>query len=213
MEKMGVCSKAASPWASLLRMTPKKDSTWRPCGDYRRLNLTTEPDHYAMPNISDLTFSIGTSRVFSKLDLLKGYFQVPVNPEYAPKTAITTPFGTYVFQYSTFGLRNSGATFQRMMDQIFGHLPHCRVYIDDILVASQRTSKTPSVCTRTTSQERPRYQERQMCHWRINCRVPWSRHQWRWHPTYSSQQISKTNYSQTTTRIPGDDQLLSQASM
>ena len=137
MEKMGVCSKAASPWASPLYMTPKKDGTWRPCGDYRRLNLITEPDHYAMPNISDLTSSIGTSRVFSKLDLLKGYFQVPVNPEDAPKTAITTPFGTYMFHYSTFGLRNSGATFQRMMDQIFGHLPYCRVYIDDILVASE----------------------------------------------------------------------------
>ena len=137
MEKMGVCSKVASPWASPLHMTPKKDGTWRPCGDYRRLNLITEPDHYAMPNISDLTSSIGTSRVFSKLDLLKGYFQVPVNPEDAPKTAITTPFGTYVFHYSTFGLRNSGATFQRMMDQIFGHLPYCRVYIDDILVASE----------------------------------------------------------------------------
>ena len=137
MEKMGVCSKAASPWASPLHMTPKKDGTWRPCGDYRRLNLITEPDHYAMPNISDLTSSIGTSRVFSKLDLLKGYFQVPVNPEDEPKTAITTPFGTYVFHYSTFGLRNSGATFQRMMDQIFGHLPYCRVYIDDILVASE----------------------------------------------------------------------------
>ena len=95
MEKMGVCSKAATPWASPLHMTPKKDGTWRPCGDYRRLNLITEPDHYAMPNISDLTSSISTSRVFSKLDLLKGYFQVPVNPDDVPKTAITTPFGTY----------------------------------------------------------------------------------------------------------------------
>ena len=137
MEKMGVCSKAATPWASPLHMTPKKDGTWRPCGDYRRLNLITEPDHYAMPNISDLTSSISTSRVFSKLDLLKGYFQVPVNPDDVPKTAITTPFGTYVFHYSTFSLRNSGATFQRMMDQIFGHLPYCKVYIDDILVASE----------------------------------------------------------------------------
>ena len=72
MEKMGVCYKAATPWASPLHMTLKKDDIWRPCGDYRRLNLITEPTHYAMSYISDLTSSISTSRVFSKLDLLKG---------------------------------------------------------------------------------------------------------------------------------------------
>jgi len=117
-------------------MTKKADGTWRPCGDYRRLNMITEADHYPMPNIMDLTNNIGTARVFSKLDLLKGYFQVPVHPEDIPKTAITTPFGSYVFHYSTFGLRNSGATFQRMMDVIFGHLPFCAAYVDDILIYS-----------------------------------------------------------------------------
>ena len=108
--------KSASPWASPLHMTPKNDGTWRPCGDYRRLSIITKPDHYAMPNISDLTSSISTARIFSNLDLPKGYFQVPVNPNDVPKTAITTPFGTYMFHYSTFGLRNSGTTFLWMMD-------------------------------------------------------------------------------------------------
>ena len=68
-----------------------------------------------MPNITDLTNSISSARVFTKLDLLKGYFQVPVHPAYVPKTAIITPFGSYVFHYFRFGLKNSGATFQRMM--------------------------------------------------------------------------------------------------
>jgi len=137
MERMGICSKAASPWASPLHLTEKQDGTLRPCGDYRRLNLVTEPDHYPTPNIADLTSTIGGARVFSKLDLLKGYFQVPVNPADVPKTAIITPFGSYVFHYSTFGLRNSGATFQRMMDQIFGHLPFCVAYVDDLLIFSE----------------------------------------------------------------------------
>ena len=136
MERMGICSKASSPWASPLHMVHKSDGSWRPCGDYRRLNLITEPDHYPMPNIADFTNSIGTARVFSKLDLLKGYFQVPVHPADVPKTAIITPFGSYVFHYSTFGLRNSGATFQRMMDSIFGDLPNVLVYIDDLLIFS-----------------------------------------------------------------------------
>ena len=136
MERMGVCTKASSPWASPLHMTKKSDGTWRPCGDYRRLNLVTEPDHYPMPNITDLTSNIGDARIFSKLDLLKGYFQVPVYPDDVQKTAIVTPFGSFVFKYSTFGLRNSGATFQRTMDQIFSHLPFCAVYVDDILIFS-----------------------------------------------------------------------------
>ena len=137
MVKMGVCAKAASPWAAPLHMTPKPDGTWRPCGDYRLLNKQTEADHYPVPNITDLISNLHGARVFSKLDLLKGYFQVPVWPEDVPKTAIITPFGSFVFYYSTFGLRNSGATFQRLMDSIFGEVPFILVYVDDILIFSR----------------------------------------------------------------------------
>ena len=149
MEKMGVCSKSASPWASPLHMTPKKDGTWRPCGDYRRINIITEPDHYAMPNISDLTSSIGTARIFSKLDLLKGYFQVPVNPDDVPKTAITTPFGTYVFHYFDIWLAQQWSNFSEddgsntrpssFLPSVHRRYPHC-------LREPQRTQRTSSGC-------------------------------------------------------------------
>lgn len=137
MVRMGVCAKAASPWAAPLHMTPKADGTLRPCGDYRNLNKQTEPDHYPVPNMADLINSLHGAKVFSKLDLLKGYFQVPVHPEDVPKTAIITPFGSFVFFYSTFGLKNSGATFQRLMDTIFGEIPFVVVYIDDLLIFSR----------------------------------------------------------------------------
>ena len=101
-------------------MVKKADGTWRPCGDYRKLNNVTTADRYPMPNIADITNVIGDATVFSKLDLLKAYFQVPVHQPDQAKTAITTPFGSYIFKYSTFGLKNNGATFQRLMDSIFG---------------------------------------------------------------------------------------------
>ena len=137
MEKSGICQKASSPWASPLHLVEKPDGSWRPCGDYRRLNMKTEPDKYPLPNIADVTSSLHEATIFSKIDLLQGYFQVPVNPADIPKTAIITPFGSYTFNYSCFGLKNSGATFQRMMDGIFGNLDFCICYIDDILIFSK----------------------------------------------------------------------------
>ena len=56
------------------------------------------------------------------------------------RTAIITPFGMFEFLRIPFGLRNAGQTFQRMMDQIFGDLPFCFVYVDDILVFSKNFS-------------------------------------------------------------------------
>ena len=137
LERQGICQKAASPYASPLHLVPKPDGDWRPCGDYRRLNMDTEPDHYPLPNITDVTSSLHKAKLFSKLDLLKGYFQVPVSKVDIPKTAIITPFGTFTFNYSCFGLRNAGATFQRLMDTILGDLPFCICYVDDILIFSK----------------------------------------------------------------------------
>ena len=136
MVKMGICKREGSAYGSPLHMTKKSDGTFRPCGDYRLLNAQTEPDRYPVPNIADLTNVLHGATIFSKIDLLKGYFQIPMNPEDASKTAIVTPFGSFVFYYTPFGLRNAGATFQRLMDQNFGDLPFVLVYVDDVLIFS-----------------------------------------------------------------------------
>ena len=68
-----------SPWASPLHMVKKDDGTWQPCGDYRHLNTVTKPDRYPIPNMQDLTARLHGCTIFSKLDLKKGYYQVPVN--------------------------------------------------------------------------------------------------------------------------------------
>ncbi len=96
-------------------------------------------DKYPLPNMADLVAHLDSCTVFSKLDLRKGYLQVPVAATDIAKTAIITPFGLFEFVRMPFGLRNAGMTFQRLMDSLLGGLPFTFVYLDDILIAS--TSK------------------------------------------------------------------------
>jgi hypothetical protein len=137
LEEAGIIRRSKSQWASPLHMVRKADGSWRPCGDYRRLNAQTTPDRYTCPNIGDLSARLAGCKVFSKLDLRKGYHQVPVNPEDVEKTAVITPFGLYEYLRMPFGLRNAGQTFQRLMDQVLRGLEYCFVYLDDILIASE----------------------------------------------------------------------------
>ncbi|XP_068234052.1 uncharacterized protein [Palaemon carinicauda] len=53
--EMGLCQNASSPWFSALHIILKKDGSLCPCGDYRPVNMQTEPDHYPLPNIADVT--------------------------------------------------------------------------------------------------------------------------------------------------------------
>ena len=141
MEEMGIIRPSSSPWASPLHMVPKANGEWRPCGDYRRLNQRTIADKYPIPLISDCTAKLFGSSIFSKIDLIRGYFQVPVHPDSIPKTAITTPFGAYEFLRMSFGLRNAAQTFMRVMHKALHGLDFVFVYLDDILVFSTSDSE------------------------------------------------------------------------
>ena len=137
MVEQGSCKRANSPWSSALTVVPKSEGVWRSCGDYRALNAVTIPDKYPIPHIQDFNQSIGTSKVFSTIDLVRAYHQIPVAEEDVNKTAVTTPFGNFVFVSMPFGLRNAAQTFQRFMDEVTRGLDFVYVYIDDIIVFSK----------------------------------------------------------------------------
>ena len=140
----GICRRSNSPWSSGLHMVAKKDGTSRPCGDYRRLNERTVSDAYPIPHLHDLTSDLAGCQFFSKIDLVKGYHQIPVRAADVPKTAIATPFGLFEFLCMPFGLKNATQTFQRLMDNVTNQLPGVFAYIDDVLVASPSAAQHES---------------------------------------------------------------------
>ena len=137
MVDAGICRPSSSPWSSPLHMVPKPDGSWRPCGNYRRLNNATVDDRYPLPNIQDFSRGLRGARVFSVVDLVRGYHQIPMSEVDLAKTAIVTPFGLFEFIRMPFGLKNSAQAFQRLMDTVLRDVPFAFVYLDDVLVASR----------------------------------------------------------------------------
>jgi hypothetical protein len=136
MQKQRICHPSSSLWASPLLLVPKRDGSFRPCGDYRRLNHVTIPDRYPLPFLHDFTSNPAGKVIFTKLDLVRAYNQIPIAAEDVHKTAVTTPFGLFEFPVMCFGLRNAAQTFQRLVNSILAGLDFVFAYVDDVLIAS-----------------------------------------------------------------------------
>ena len=134
MLEMEVVRPSTSQYASPIVMVKKKDGSNRVCVDFRKLNKITEVDPEPMTTAEDLFRRLSGKKYLSKIDLTKGYWQIPVAPEDVHKTAFVTP--EYEFTRMPFGMVNSGATLVRGLRKILEGMPGVGSYIDDIVIYS-----------------------------------------------------------------------------
>lgn len=130
----GLAKPSHSPWSSPCLLTPKSDGTPRFCTDYRKVNAVTVADSFPLPRMEDCIDNIGPATFISKLDLLKGYWQVPLTPRASDISAFVTPDHFMQYTVMAFGMKNAPATFQRLMQLVLGDVPQCNVYLDDVVI-------------------------------------------------------------------------------
>ncbi len=133
----GLAKPSISPWSSPCLLVQKSDGTKRFCTDYRRVNAVTIPDCFPMPRMEDCVDSVGSAKFVSKLDLLKGYWQVPLTARASEISAFVTPDCFLQYNVMAFGLRNAAATFQRLVNLVLADVPNVNAYLDDLIVYSQ----------------------------------------------------------------------------
>ena len=121
----------------------KKSGKWRVCVDFTDLNKACPKDPFPMPKIDQLVdATVGHPRMIF-LDAFQGYHQIPLALDDQEKTAFVTPIGNYHYKVMSFGLKNAGSTYQRMMTRMFESLlgKNIEIFIDDMVVKSKMVSK------------------------------------------------------------------------
>ena len=143
MVKLKIIQPSHSPWGSpciLVRKPPEKGKPQPPrfVVDYRALNAITLGDRYPIPNVSNILDAISEGKIFAKLDLASGYWQVPVNPKHREKTAFCTHLGLWENIRMPFGLKTAPQTFQRILNTVFADFLYkwLIIYIDDCVTWS-----------------------------------------------------------------------------
>lgn len=133
----GIVEKSQSPWRAQVLVTSDERHKRRMVVDYSRtINRFTSLDAYPMPRIYDLIHKMAKYKIFSKLDLKSAYYQVPLRETEKQYTAFEADGQLLQFTRVPFGLSNSVAVFQRIMDSIIADnkLQATYAYIDDVIV-------------------------------------------------------------------------------
>ena len=129
-----------SNYSSPCILVPKSNGTYRMCTDYRKVNSVTKTDSFPIPRIDDCIDKVGNSKYVTKFDLLKGFWQVPLTDRAKEVSAFATPNGLYQYKVMPFGMKNSPATFQRLVNNVIWGLDGCDAYIDDVIIYSDSWS-------------------------------------------------------------------------
>ncbi|KAI2655625.1 Transposon Ty3-I Gag-Pol polyprotein [Labeo rohita] len=132
----GFAVASQSPWSLPCILVPKSDGSLRFCTDFRKVNSATKADSIPIPRVEDCVDRVGSSRYVTKLDLLKGYWQVPSTPRASEISAFVTPDAFMQYTAMAFGMRNTPATFHRLMQTVLSEIENCEVYLDDVVVYS-----------------------------------------------------------------------------
>lgn len=135
----GIICESQSPFASPIVVVKKKNGDVRLCVDYRRLNMQTIKDAYALPNLEESFSALSGSQWFSVMDLKSGYYQIEMTESDKDKTAFVCPLGFWEWNRMPQGITNAPSTFQRLMEKCTGdiNLHEVLVFLDDIIVFSK----------------------------------------------------------------------------
>ena len=110
------------------------------CVDYTSLNKACPKVPFPLPRIDQIIDSTTGCETLSFLDAYSGYYQIKMKESDQLATSFITPFGMYCYVTMPFGLRNTGATYQRCMTQVFGeHIERtAKAYVNNIVVKSRK---------------------------------------------------------------------------
>ena len=129
-------------WLANMVMVKKFNGKWRMCVDFTDLNRACPKDSYPFLRIDTLVDSMARHELLSFIDAFSGYNQVKINEEDQEKTSFVTSQRLFCYKVMPFELKNTGATYQRLMNKMFTHQigRNLQVYVDDMLVKSLRES-------------------------------------------------------------------------
>ena len=150
----------------------KKDGKKRTVQDYQYLNEWTIKNNYPLPLISDVLENIGTKKLFTKMDLRWGYNNVRIKEGDEWKAAFMTPEGLFEPTMMFFGLTNSPATFQAMMNELLRDLINTGkvvVFIDDVIVGTETEEGHDELVAEVIKrlEENDLYVKLEKCKWKI----------------------------------------------